>query len=63
MALNHGYDVTGQNVVILSIAKHRKDAKKAPMLRKWIAFSYEMHVSVGNAVVTSRQLPSNLMAH
>ena len=44
MAMNHGFDVTGQNVVILNIAKHRKDAKKAPMLRKWIAFSYETHV-------------------
>lgn len=48
MAVNHGYDATGQNIVILNIAKHRKDSKKAPMLRKWIAFSYEMHVSGEN---------------
>lgn len=44
MAVNHGYDITGQNVVILNIAKHRKDSKKGPMLRKWIAFNYEAHV-------------------
>lgn len=47
MAINHGFDAKGQNVVILNIAMHRKDSKKAPMLRKWIAFSYEMHVSSG----------------
>lgn len=45
MALNHGFDAAGQNVVILCIAKHRKNSKKAEMIRKWIAFCYEMHVS------------------
>lgn len=44
MAMNRGYDAAGQNVVILQISKHRKDSKKAAMLRKWIAFCYEMHV-------------------
>ena len=32
---------------ILNIHLHKKDAKKAPMLQKWIAFCYEMHVSHG----------------
>ncbi len=31
---------------ILNIHIHRKDSKKAPMLLKWIAFSFEMHVRV-----------------
>lgn len=43
--MTHGYDAAGQNVVILNISKHRKDSKKALMLRKWIAFCYEAHVS------------------
>lgn len=33
------------SIVILNIHMHRKDAKKAPMLQKWIAFCFEMHVS------------------
>ena len=45
MAMNHGYDATGQNVVILQISKHKKDSKKALMIRKWVAFCYEMQVS------------------
>ncbi len=31
---------------ILNINLHRKDSKKSPMLHKWIAFSFELHVSV-----------------
>ena len=47
MAMNHGYDVSGHNVVILQISKHRKDSKRGEMIRKWIAFCYEMHVGNG----------------
>lgn len=45
MAMNHGFDMTGQNVVILNISRHKKDSSKAVMLRKWITFCFEMHVS------------------
>jgi hypothetical protein len=44
MAATHGFDSTGQNVVMLNISMHRKNAKRAPMIRKWIAFCYEMQV-------------------
>ena len=31
---------------ILNIHMHKKDSRKALMLQKWIAFCYEMHVSI-----------------
>ena len=49
VAMNHGYDVSGHNVVILQISKHKKDrdTSRNMMIRKWIAFCYEMHVGDG----------------
>ena len=44
MAMNHGFDKNGHNVVILNISKHKKDSKKALKLQRWIAFSFEMQV-------------------
>lgn len=41
MAQNHGLDRDGNNITILNIYMHKKDNKKAPMLRKWISFCFE----------------------